>query len=100
MTDPGTTPPRVCACGAHQDYRRPPAEPAEERYGTTVHDKRTGQPVRGCDGDAIRQRDKLAEALRGYGQHLAGCRAGPMFEGAPSRECSCGLTAALSEHSE
>jgi hypothetical protein len=25
MTDPGT---KVCACGKHQDYRQPPAEPA------------------------------------------------------------------------
>jgi hypothetical protein len=98
MTDPGTTPPRVCACGAHQDYRRPPAEPAEERYGTTVHDKRTGQPVRGCDGDAIRQRDKLAEALE---RLLA--NAEHIFDKQPVRDWDETLheaRAALSEHSE
>jgi hypothetical protein len=42
MTDPGTTPPKVCACGKHQDYRQPPpAEPAERFIDLATGDEVT-----------------------------------------------------------
>jgi hypothetical protein len=68
MTDPGTTPPKVCACGKHQDYRQPlPAEPAEEpdryeRLWREATDRLAAECARA--DDAERQRGKLAEALR------------------------------------
>ncbi len=37
----------------------------QNQYETTVHDKRTGDPVGGCDGDALARIAELEDALEG-----------------------------------